>query len=98
MLWKVKQAGDNVGLLIRGLKRDEVQRGQVSLMWSSNRAVLDHIQTFILAPMDVSLIIWGVTHLRRNTLLAHCQWHYSTIWSCPVCSSRGERFVLWCDR
>jgi len=23
------QAGDNVGLLIRGLKRDEVQRGQV---------------------------------------------------------------------
>jgi hypothetical protein len=94
----VKQAGDNVGLLIRGLKRDEVQRGQVSLIWSSNRGVLDHIQTFILAPMDVSLIIWGVTHLRRNTLLAYRQWHYSTIWSCPVCSSRGERNVLWCDR
>lgn len=26
---KIDQAGDNVGLLIRGLKRDEVQRGQV---------------------------------------------------------------------
>lgn len=25
------QAGDNVGLLIRGLKRDEVQRGQVCI-------------------------------------------------------------------
>lgn len=24
------QAGDNVGLLLRGLKRDDVQRGQVS--------------------------------------------------------------------
>lgn len=30
LLWVV-QAGDNVGLLIRGLKRDEVQRGQVYL-------------------------------------------------------------------
>jgi elongation factor Tu len=28
------QAGDNVGLLLRGLKRGDVQRGQVSMPYS----------------------------------------------------------------
>ena len=28
------QAGDNVGLLLRGLKRGDVQRGQVSMSYS----------------------------------------------------------------
>jgi hypothetical protein len=46
------QAGDNVGLLMRGLKREDVQRGQVWARWSAEKV------------LQFWLIVTGVTSCR----------------------------------
>ena len=49
------QAGDNVGLLIRGLKRDDVERGQVS--WPACRGCLHAVAALPVACNRVSCIL-----------------------------------------